>query len=90
MLATEFKNIISKHLAKQFSDEYLEGQTHDMPVNVAQMASLLDPRFKILKFKPSEQIKSCIQSIVPSKIYRMQQFPNNKANYVRRANGAIL
>jgi len=31
---------------------------------LAQMASLLDPRFKNLKFESSEQIKFRIQSIV--------------------------
>lgn len=33
-----------------------------------QIASLLDPRFKNLKFEPSKQIKSHIQSIVRSKL----------------------
>lgn len=61
---------VSNELAKRFSmgDLNYEESTENLPVLIAQMASLLDPRYKNLKFEPSEQIKYRIQAMVRSKI----------------------
>lgn len=59
MFATTFKKIVSNELAKRFSmgDLNYEESTENLPVLIAQMASLLDPRYKNLKFDPSPQSK---------------------------------
>jgi len=94
-----FKNTVSTDLAKRFSMESVsEKNTNEIPVNVSQIASLLDPRYKNLKFEHSEEIKYRIQSIVRSKILSVNHISTTvcgntqiaKKNYIRRANGPIL
>lgn len=78
MSATVFKNTVSKDLAKRFSMEcvHSEENTDDIPdVNVAQMANVLDPKYKNLKFETSERIYLRIHSIVCSKILSVNSMP---------------
>lgn len=69
VFATEFKNSFQRFGKTIFNEKWIFwDHTDAILVNVAQIANLLDPRFKNFKFEPSEQSKFCIQSIVHSKI----------------------
>ena len=54
------------------------------------MASLLDPRYKNLKFESSEQIKYRIQSMVRSKILSDNNCSTNVDNCDQIANKTVL
>lgn len=86
-----FKNTVSKDLAKRFSMESVfEKNTNEIPVNVSQIASLLDPRYKNLKFGHSEKIKYCIQSIVRSKILSVNNISTTVCGNTKIAKKTIL
>ncbi|KAL4130708.1 hypothetical protein QTP88_008106 [Uroleucon formosanum] len=89
--ATMFKNTVSTDLAKRFSMESVsEKNTNEIPVNVSQIASLLDPRYKNLKFEHSEEIKYRIQSIVRSKILSVNHISTTVCGNTQIAKKTIL
>lgn len=92
MFATTFKSTVSKELVKRFSmeDPNDEESTDNSPVLIAQMASLLDPRYKNLKFESSEQIKHRIQSMIRSKIVSVNNFLTNVDNCNQIAKKTVL
>lgn len=92
MFASTFKNIVSNELAKRFSmgDLNYEESTENLPVLIAQMASLLDPKYKNLKFEPSEQIKYRIQAMVRSKILSVDHISTNTDKYNQIAKKTVL
>ncbi|KAL4104807.1 hypothetical protein QTP88_020083 [Uroleucon formosanum] len=91
MFATMFKNTVSTDLAKRFSMESVsEKNTNEIPVNVSQIASLLDPRYKNLKFEHSEEIKYRIQSIVRSKILSVNHISTTVCGNTQIAKKTIL
>lgn len=86
-----FKNTVSNDLAKRFSMESVfEKNTNEIPVNVSQIASLLDPRYKNLKFEHSEEIKYRIQSIVRSKILSINNISTTVCGNTQIAKKTIL
>lgn len=59
-----------------------EKSTDNLPVLIAPMACLLDPRYKNLKFKPSVQIKYRLQAMmVRSKILSVNHILTNIERY---------
>ncbi|XP_025425429.1 zinc finger BED domain-containing protein 1-like [Sipha flava] len=91
VFATMFKNTVSKDLAKRFSMESgSEKNTNEILVNVSQIASLLDPRYKNLKFEHSEEIKYRIQPIVRSKVLSVNQISTTVCGNIQIAKKTIL